>query len=76
MSSYVVNNGGGRRSLGSSTCLDEKGLKTSNNIGGYEFFEDVIAASLKVMYSPFQGENSSASGKVMAKTSYGSRVSS
>ena len=57
-------------------CLDQEGLKTTNNIGGYEFFEDVIATSLKVVYGSFQGENSSASSEVMAKTSYGGGVSS
>ena len=62
--------------MGSSTCLDKKGLKTLNNIGGYEFFEDVVAACLEVMYSSFQRKDGSASGKVMAKTGDGGRVSS
>ena len=76
MSLYVINDGGGGRGLGSSTCLDQEGLETTNNIGGYEFFEDVVAACLEVVYGSFQREDGSASGKVMAKTGDSGGVSS
>ena len=46
LSTYVVNDGGGGRSLGSATCLNEKWLESSNDIGCHEFIEYVIAAVL------------------------------
>ena len=46
LSTYVVNDGGGGRSLGSATCLNEKWLESSDDVGCHEFVEHVIATVL------------------------------
>ena len=46
MSSYVVDYGGGGRSLGSAASLNEEGLETLNNIGGNKLVEHVVSTGL------------------------------
>ena len=53
LSSYVVDDGGRRGGLGLAMCLDQEGLKMSNNVGVYEFVENMVTACLEVVYSSF-----------------------
>ena len=46
MSSYVVDDSGGRGSLRSAARLNKKGLKSTNNVRCDEFVEYMVAASL------------------------------
>ena len=46
MSSYVADNGSGRGSLKSATCLNKEGLKSSHDVGCNELVEYMVAAGL------------------------------
>ena len=46
LSTYIANDGGGRRGLRSATCLNEKWLKSSDDVGCNKFVKYVITTVL------------------------------
>ena len=67
MSTYIVNDGGGRRGLRSATRLNEKWLKSSNDVGCNKFVEYVVATVLQIRNSLLESKNGGASCKIVTE---------
>ena len=76
LSTYIVDDGGGRRSLRSMTCLNEEWLKSSDDVGCDKFVEYVVATVLQIRDSFLESKNGSAGCKVVTEAGNGSVISS
>ena len=76
LSTYVANNGGRRGSLRSTTCLNEEGLKSLNDIGCDEFIEYMVATGLQVGNGFFESEDGGTGSEVVTEMGNGGVVSS
>ena len=56
--------------------MNEKWLKTVDNVGGNEFGENVFSTVLEVLKGTFKGKNGCAGGEVMTEAGYRSRLAS
>ena len=75
LSTCIVNDGGGRRGLSSTTCLDEKWLKASDYVGRNEFVKYMVTTILQVGDSFLESKNGGASCKIVAKAGGGRVIS-
>jgi hypothetical protein len=76
LSTYVANDGGGRRGLRSATRLNEEWLKLSDDIGCNKFVEYVIATVLQIRDSFLESKNGGTGCKVVTEAGDGSVISS
>ena len=75
LSTYIVDDGGGRRGLSSTTCLDEEWLKASDYVGHNIFVKYMVATILQVGDSFLESKNGGAGCKIVAKAGGGSVIS-
>ena len=76
MSTYIANNGGGRRGLRSATRLNEEWLESSNDIGCNKLVEYMVVAGLQIRDGLFESKDGGASSEVVTEAGSSSVVSS
>ena len=75
LSTYIVDDGGGRRGLRLTMCLNEEWLKSLDDVGCNKFVEYVIATVLQIRDSFLESKNGGAGCKVVTEASDGSVIS-